>query len=159
MENPDCIDRKTFYEREREFLYILVEYLCIFISRPGRRPLGFLSLICPKNSLDSDEATQTHSKKRLKPHIPASRRNLKKPNLLNTSQKKTEESSSDPLPSPSITDPQSDDTGKSAAQVCENCCILHVVSTRENVAIYFQLQVRNYFSITSIYHKNAANLV
>ncbi|KAH0506432.1 Transcription factor TFIIIB component B''-like protein [Microtus ochrogaster] len=82
-----------------------------------RRPLGFLSLICPKNSLDSDEATQTHSKKRLKPHIPASRRNLKKPNLLNTSQKKSEESSSDPLPSPSITDPQSDDTGKSAAQV------------------------------------------
>ncbi|XP_013205129.1 transcription factor TFIIIB component B'' homolog isoform X5 [Microtus ochrogaster] len=87
------------------------------LTRPGRRPLGFLSLICPKNSLDSDEATQTHSKKRLKPHIPASRRNLKKPNLLNTSQKKSEESSSDPLPSPSITDPQSDDTGKSAAQV------------------------------------------
>ncbi|XP_057645601.1 transcription factor TFIIIB component B'' homolog isoform X5 [Chionomys nivalis] len=87
------------------------------LIRPGRRPLGFLSLICPKNSLDSDEATQTHSKKRLKPHIPASRRNLKKPNLLNTSQKKSEESSSDPPPSPSITDPQSDDTGKSAAQV------------------------------------------
>lgn len=86
------------------------------LTRPGRRPLGFLSLICPKNSLDSDEATQTHSKKRLKPHIPASRRNLKKPNLLNTSQKKSEESSSDPLPSPSVTDPQSDD-GKSAAQV------------------------------------------
>ncbi|XP_075832340.1 transcription factor TFIIIB component B'' homolog isoform X4 [Microtus pennsylvanicus] len=87
------------------------------LTRPGRRPLGFLSLICPKNSLDSDEATQTHSKKRLKPHIPALRRNLKKPNLLNTSQKKSEQSSSDPLPSPSITDPQSDDTGKSAAQV------------------------------------------
>lgn len=100
------------------FVYILVKCLCIFISRPGRRPLGFLSLICPKNSLDSDEAAQTHSKKRLKPHIPALRRNLKKPNLLNTSQKKSEESSSDPLPSPSITDPQSDDTGKSAAQVC-----------------------------------------
>lgn len=87
------------------------------LTRPSRRPLGFLSLICPKSSLDSDEAAQTHSKKRLKPHIPASRRNLKKPNLLNTSQKKSEESSSDPLPSPSVTGPQSDDTGKSAAQV------------------------------------------
>ncbi|XP_059132277.1 transcription factor TFIIIB component B'' homolog [Peromyscus eremicus] len=86
------------------------------LIRPGRRPLGFLSLICPKNSLDSDEVTQTHSKKRLKPHIPVSRRNLKKSNLLNASQKKNEESS-DPHPSPSVTDTQSDNTGSSATQV------------------------------------------
>lgn len=86
------------------------------LTRPGRRPLGFLSLICPKNSLDSDEVTQTHSKKRLKPHIPVSRRNLKKSNLLNASQKKNEESS-DPHPSPSVTDTQSDNTGSSATQV------------------------------------------
>ncbi|XP_036062671.1 transcription factor TFIIIB component B'' homolog isoform X2 [Onychomys torridus] len=86
------------------------------LTRPGRRPLGFLSLLCPKNSLDSDEVTQTHSKKRLKPHIPVSRRNLKKSNLLNASQKKNEESS-DPHPSPSVTDTQSDNTGSSATQV------------------------------------------
>ncbi|XP_040584827.1 transcription factor TFIIIB component B'' homolog isoform X3 [Mesocricetus auratus] len=80
------------------------------LTRPGRRPLGFLSLICPKNSLDSDEVTQTHSKKRLKPHIPVSRRNLKKSNLVNANQKENE--SSDPLPSPSSTDT----TGSSATQ-------------------------------------------
>ncbi|KAL6043869.1 hypothetical protein STEG23_011825 [Scotinomys teguina] len=85
------------------------------LTRPGRRPLGFLSLICPKNSLDSDEVTQTHSKKRLRPHIPVSRRNLKKSNLLNASQKKNEESS-DPLPSPSVTDTHSDNTGSSTSQ-------------------------------------------
>lgn len=66
--------------------------------------------------MDSDEVTQTHSKKRLKPHIPVSRRNLKKSNLLNASQKKNEESS-DPHPSPSVTDTQSDNTGSSATQV------------------------------------------
>ncbi|KAL1783607.1 transcription factor TFIIIB component B-like isoform X2 [Sigmodon hispidus] len=86
------------------------------LTRAGRRPLGFLSLICPKNSLDSDEVTQTYSKKRLKPHIPVSRRNLKKSNILNASQKKNEESS-DPLSSPSVTDTQSDNTGSSATQV------------------------------------------
>ncbi|XP_021517591.1 transcription factor TFIIIB component B'' homolog isoform X2 [Meriones unguiculatus] len=86
------------------------------LTRPGRRPLGFLSLICPKNSLESDEVTQTHSKKRLKPQIPVSRRNLKKSNILNASQKKIPESS-DPLPSPSVTDTQPDNTGNSPAQV------------------------------------------
>uniref|UniRef100_A0A8C5NYK8 B double prime 1, subunit of RNA polymerase III transcription initiation factor IIIB n=1 Tax=Jaculus jaculus TaxID=51337 RepID=A0A8C5NYK8_JACJA len=68
---------------------------------PGRRPLGFLSLICPKNSLDSDEATHVRSKKRLKPLIPVSRRNLKKLNLHNESPKKSQESS-DSLPSTSV---------------------------------------------------------
>ena len=100
--------------------------LCVFISRPGRRPLGFLSLLCPKNSLESDEVTQTHSKKRLKPQIPVSRRNLRKPNLHNTSQKKNQDSSAPP-PSPSVTAPLSGTAGSpesSAAQVCEHCCVL-----------------------------------
>ncbi|XP_029324050.1 transcription factor TFIIIB component B'' homolog isoform X4 [Mus caroli] len=89
------------------------------LTRPGRRPLGFLSLLCPKNSLESDEVTQTHSKKRLKPQIPVSRRNLRKPNLPNTSQKKNQDSSA-PLPSPSVAAPLSDNAGSpesSAAQV------------------------------------------
>ncbi|XP_051028423.1 transcription factor TFIIIB component B'' homolog [Acomys russatus] len=84
------------------------------LTRPGRRPLGFLSLICPKNSLESDEVTQTHSKKRLKPQIPISRRNLKKSNPLNASQKKSPESSA-PLSSPCVTEAQSDSAGSSAA--------------------------------------------
>lgn len=89
------------------------------LTRPGRRPLGFLSLLCPKNSLESDEVTQTHSKKRLKPQIPVSRRNLRKPNLHNTSQKKNQDSSAPP-PSPSVTAPLSGTAGSpesSAAQV------------------------------------------
>ncbi|XP_076783394.1 transcription factor TFIIIB component B'' homolog isoform X2 [Arvicanthis niloticus] len=88
------------------------------LTRPGRRPLGFLSLICPKNSLESDEVAQNHSKKRLKPQIPVSRRNLKKPNPLNASQKKNQESS-DPLPSPSVTDTQSDNTGSSESSATQ----------------------------------------
>ncbi|XP_063137566.1 transcription factor TFIIIB component B'' homolog isoform X2 [Rattus norvegicus] len=88
------------------------------LTRPGRRPLGFLSLICPKNSLESDEVTQTHSKKRLKPHIPVSRRNLKKPNPLHASQKKNQESS-DPLPPPSVTETVSDNTGSSESSAAE----------------------------------------
>lgn len=71
------------------------------LSRPGRRPLGFLSLICSKNSLESDEPTQVHSKKRLKPRIPVSRQNLKRSNPLSESQKKIQEAS-DLLPSPSV---------------------------------------------------------
>ncbi|XP_057597481.1 transcription factor TFIIIB component B'' homolog isoform X2 [Hippopotamus amphibius kiboko] len=89
------------------------------LSRPGRRPLGFLSLICSKNSLESDEPTQVHSKKRLKPLIPVSRQNLKRSNPLNVNQKKAEESSD--LPSPSVvvnTEPKNTDS--SATQVSCN---------------------------------------
>ncbi|XP_037384975.1 transcription factor TFIIIB component B'' homolog [Talpa occidentalis] len=71
------------------------------LSRPGRRPLGFLSLICSKNTLESNEPTQVHIKKRLKPLIPVSRQNLKRSNPLNESQKKPQDSS-DMLPSPSV---------------------------------------------------------
>ncbi|KAM7148893.1 transcription factor TFIIIB component B'' homolog isoform 4-T5 [Molossus nigricans] len=86
------------------------------LSRPGRRPLGFLSLICSKNSLESDEPTQVHRKKRLKPLIPVSRQNLKRSDPLRESQKKIQESS-DLLPSPSVVDTQSENIDSSAAQV------------------------------------------
>ncbi|KAK1345201.1 hypothetical protein QTO34_013911 [Cnephaeus nilssonii] len=86
------------------------------LSRPGRRPLGFLSLICSKNNLESDEPTQVHRKKRLKPLIPISRQNLKRSNPLSESQKKVEESS-DMHPSPSIVNTQSENIGSSATQV------------------------------------------
>ncbi|XP_059031174.1 transcription factor TFIIIB component B'' homolog isoform X2 [Mustela lutreola] len=85
------------------------------LSRPGRRPLGFLSLICSKNSLESDEPTQVYNKKRLKPLIPVSRKNLKRSNPLTESQKKIQESSDQP-PSPSVVDTQSENTGSSATQ-------------------------------------------
>ncbi|XP_020771250.2 transcription factor TFIIIB component B'' homolog isoform X3 [Odocoileus virginianus] len=89
------------------------------LTRPGRRPLGFLSLICSKNSLDSDEPTQVHSKKRLKPVIPVSRQNLKRSNLPNVSQKKTQESSD--VPSRSVVDnTQPTNNDSSATQVSSN---------------------------------------
>uniref|UniRef100_A0A2K5E881 BDP1ral transcription factor IIIB subunit n=1 Tax=Aotus nancymaae TaxID=37293 RepID=A0A2K5E881_AOTNA len=86
------------------------------LSRPGRRPLGFLSLICSKNSLESDEPTQFHNKKRLKPLIPALRQKFKRSNPVNESQKKNEESS-DPLPSPSVINTQSENISSSATKV------------------------------------------
>ncbi|KAM9679943.1 transcription factor TFIIIB component B'' homolog isoform 1-T1 [Dama dama] len=89
------------------------------LTRPGRRPLGFLSLICSKNSLDSDEPTQVHSKKRLKPVIPVSRQNLKRSNLPSVSQKKTQESSD--VPSRSVIDnTQPTNNDSSATQVSSN---------------------------------------
>ncbi|XP_040852047.1 transcription factor TFIIIB component B'' homolog [Ochotona curzoniae] len=49
------------------------------LSRPHRKPLGFLSLICSKKtSLGSDEPAQVHRKKRLKPLIPAARQSVKR---------------------------------------------------------------------------------
>lgn len=81
-----------------------------------------MSLICSKNSLDSDEATQVHSKKRLKPVIPVSRQNLKRSNLPSVSQKKTQESSD--VPSPSVVDnTQPTNNDGSATQVCDNCSL------------------------------------
>uniref|UniRef100_A0A8C5YTF3 BDP1ral transcription factor IIIB subunit n=1 Tax=Marmota marmota marmota TaxID=9994 RepID=A0A8C5YTF3_MARMA len=87
------------------------------LSRRGRRPLGFLSLICSKNNLESDEPTHVHSKKRVKPLIPVSRRNLKRSNPLSEGEKKNQESS-DLLPSPSVaTNTQSENIDSSSAQV------------------------------------------
>ncbi|KAF3821739.1 hypothetical protein GH733_009781 [Mirounga leonina] len=85
-------------------------------SKPGRRPLGFLSLICSKNSLESDEPTQVYNKKRLKPLIPIPRKNLKRSNPLTESQKKIQESS-DQLPSARVVDTPSESIGSSATQV------------------------------------------
>ncbi|KAM9101510.1 transcription factor TFIIIB component B'' homolog isoform 1-T1 [Sarcophilus harrisii] len=68
-------------------------------SRPGRRPLGFLSLICSKNNLESEESTPMNSQKRLKPLIPVSRHNFRRPALLNESKRKKQDSC--PLPSTS----------------------------------------------------------
>ncbi|KAM5328380.1 transcription factor TFIIIB component B'' homolog isoform 2-T2 [Glossophaga mutica] len=92
------------------------------LSRPGRRPLGFLSLICSKNSLESDVPTQVHSKKRLKPLIPVSRKNLKRSKPLIESQKKIQESS-DPLSSPSVDNTQPENIGSSEAQVSCDCSL------------------------------------
>ncbi|KAM6156526.1 transcription factor TFIIIB component B'' homolog [Erethizon dorsatum] len=87
------------------------------LSRPGRRPLGFLALICSKSNLESDEPTPVHSKKRLKPLLPVSRRNLKRSNPPDETQKKSQ-ASSDVLPPPSdVTSTQAEDTGSSATQV------------------------------------------
>uniref|UniRef100_A0A2K6U5X5 BDP1ral transcription factor IIIB subunit n=1 Tax=Saimiri boliviensis boliviensis TaxID=39432 RepID=A0A2K6U5X5_SAIBB len=86
------------------------------LSRPGRRPLGFLSLICSKNSLESDEPTEFHNKKRLKPLIPALRQKFKRSNPVNESQKKNGESS-DPVPSPSVINTQSENISSSATKV------------------------------------------
>ncbi|XP_045042175.2 transcription factor TFIIIB component B'' homolog isoform X3 [Desmodus rotundus] len=93
------------------------------LSRPGRRPLGFLSLICSKNSLESDAPIQVHSKKRLKPLIPVSRKNLKRSKPpVSESQKKIQESSDRPS-SPSVDNTQPENIGSSAAQVSSDCSL------------------------------------
>ncbi|XP_074060313.1 transcription factor TFIIIB component B'' homolog isoform X2 [Macrotis lagotis] len=60
-------------------------------SRPGRRPLGFLSLICSKSNMESEETTPINSQKRLKPLIPVSRHNFRRSTLLNESKRKKED--------------------------------------------------------------------
>lgn len=121
--------------------WIFLKYLYICISRPGRRPLGFLSLICSKNSLESDAPIQVHSKKRLKPLIPVSRKNLKRSKPpVSESQKKIQESSDRPS-SPSVDNTQPENIGSSAAQVCDICLLLFIYngsisdSTRNNVIV------------------------
>ncbi|XP_032966342.1 transcription factor TFIIIB component B'' homolog isoform X2 [Rhinolophus ferrumequinum] len=106
------------------------------LSRPGRRPLGFLSLICSKNSLESDEPTQVHSKKRLKPLIPVSRRNLKRSDPLNESQKKIQEPS-DLLPSPSgVVNTRSENISSSATQAaCDRSLPKEVCKSVQNQAL------------------------
>ncbi|XP_076995633.1 transcription factor TFIIIB component B'' homolog isoform X2 [Tamandua tetradactyla] len=88
------------------------------LSRPGRRPLGFLSLICSKNSLESDEPLQVRNKKRLKPVIPVSRQNLKRSNPV-TESKEEVQKSPHLLPSPNV-NTQTENTGSSATQVSSN---------------------------------------
>ncbi|XP_075397266.1 transcription factor TFIIIB component B'' homolog isoform X2 [Tenrec ecaudatus] len=85
------------------------------LTRPGRRPMGFLSLICSKNNLES-EPTQVHSKKRLKPLIPVSRKGLKRSNPPNKSQQKLQESSDVAPPSDAVHN-QCENVDTSATQV------------------------------------------
>ncbi|XP_012383405.2 transcription factor TFIIIB component B'' homolog isoform X3 [Dasypus novemcinctus] len=105
------------------------------LSRPGRRPLGFLSLICSKNSLESDEPIQVRNKKRIKPLIRVSRQNLKKSNMLNESQAKTQKSADLPQSPSIVVNTQSENTDNSETQVScsqplpkeggksgQNCC-------------------------------------
>ncbi|XP_023559155.1 transcription factor TFIIIB component B'' homolog isoform X1 [Octodon degus] len=88
------------------------------LSRPGRRPRGFLALICSKNNLESDEpATNIRRKKHLKPLVPISKRTLKRSKPPDENQKKSQESSA-VLPSPSdATSTQVEDPGSSTTQV------------------------------------------
>ncbi|XP_036081300.1 transcription factor TFIIIB component B'' homolog isoform X4 [Rousettus aegyptiacus] len=88
------------------------------LSRPGRRPLGFLSLICSKNTLESDEPIPVHSKKRVKPLLSVSRQNLKRSGLPYASHKKFQESS-DLLPSPSVVNTHSENIDSSAQVSCD----------------------------------------
>ncbi|XP_054989978.1 transcription factor TFIIIB component B'' homolog isoform X3 [Sorex araneus] len=90
------------------------------LSRPGRRPLGFLSLICSKSSLESDEPTQFHKKKRPKPLIPVARQNLKRSNPPSESQK-TNPESSDVLPSSSGASTASENLNSPAAASQVSC--------------------------------------
>lgn len=73
--------------------------------------------------MESDEPTQVHRKKRLKPLIPISRKNLQVSNPLSESQKTTPEPS-DPPPSPSVVantqSTNTGNTGSSATQVSSN---------------------------------------
>ncbi|XP_059581063.1 transcription factor TFIIIB component B'' homolog isoform X3 [Alligator mississippiensis] len=48
------------------------------LVRPGRKPLGFLSLICKKSSPDVGEDSKGNKEKFQKPQIPASKRSLKR---------------------------------------------------------------------------------
>ncbi|XP_006900108.1 PREDICTED: transcription factor TFIIIB component B'' homolog [Elephantulus edwardii] len=100
------------------------------LSRRGRRPLGFLSLICSRSNLESDEPIQTHSKKRLKPYIPVSRRNLKKSNPPSESQKNPQEPL-DPLPSSSVVNTPSENIANLAAQVPSDQPLLKEGSKRD----------------------------
>jgi len=51
------------------------------LNRGGRKPLGFLSLICKKSSSESAEDTKGNRGKIQKPQIVTLKRSLKKPTL------------------------------------------------------------------------------
>lgn len=54
--------------------------LTVFIlNRGGRKPLGFLSLICKKSNSESAEDTKGNRGKTQKPRIVTPKRSLKKP--------------------------------------------------------------------------------
>lgn len=56
------------------------DILAVFVfNRGGRKPLGFLSLICKKSSSESAEDTKGNRGKIQKPRIVTPKRSLKKP--------------------------------------------------------------------------------
>lgn len=62
-----------FMEQSYDMLTIFV------LNRGGRKPLGFLSLICKKNNSESAEDTKGNRGKIQKPRIVTPKRSLKKP--------------------------------------------------------------------------------
>ncbi|XP_028914689.1 transcription factor TFIIIB component B'' homolog isoform X3 [Ornithorhynchus anatinus] len=86
------------------------------LSRRGRKPLGFLSLICKKSNSESEESTFVTSQRLIKPRIPVARRMIKRNASSNEDKKENEEA--EPLPSTSTApDAASEDAGSSVAQV------------------------------------------
>lgn len=56
------------------------DILTVFVlNRGGRKPLGFLSLICKKSSSESAEDTKGNRGKIQKPRVVTPKRSLKKP--------------------------------------------------------------------------------
>lgn len=68
-----CYLHLPFIEQSYDILTVLV------LSRGGRKPLGFLSLICTKSNSESAEDTKGNRGKIQKPRIVTPKRNLKKP--------------------------------------------------------------------------------
>ncbi|XP_025061429.1 transcription factor TFIIIB component B'' homolog isoform X1 [Alligator sinensis] len=85
--------------------------------RPGRKPLGFLSLICKKSSPDVGEDSKGNKEKFQKPQIPASKRSLKRSAPSTEDKRQTLEPCS--LPSTSTSFAEGENT---AAAVVKTSC-------------------------------------
>ncbi|XP_038621409.1 transcription factor TFIIIB component B'' homolog [Tachyglossus aculeatus] len=86
------------------------------LTRPGRKPLGFLSLICKKSNSEPEESTSVTSQRLIKPRIPVARHAIKRNASSNEDKKGNEEA--EPLPSTSTaTDAAPEDARSSVAQV------------------------------------------
>lgn len=77
-----CYKSYLFIELKTVFpLHFSLSKLAVInfiLNRPGRKPLGFLSLICKKSSPDVGEDSKGNKEKFQKPQIPASKRSLKR---------------------------------------------------------------------------------
>ncbi|XP_019372513.1 PREDICTED: transcription factor TFIIIB component B'' homolog isoform X2 [Gavialis gangeticus] len=87
------------------------------LVRPGRKPLGFLSLICKKSSPDVGEDSKGNKEKFQKPQIPASKRSLKRSAPSTEDKRQTLEPCS--LPSTSTSFAEGENT---AATVVKTSC-------------------------------------
>ncbi|KAH1169160.1 hypothetical protein KIL84_013750 [Mauremys mutica] len=84
--------------------------------RAGRRPLGFLSLICKSSNAEPGEGAKGNRQRLQKPLIAASKRSLKRPTLSAENSTDTQESCS--LPSTSmLTSAECENIGTAAVQV------------------------------------------